>query len=948
MTLSPSDSTPDLDALLTHSSWVRQLARAVATTRDLADEVEQEAWRIALERPPKHAGNLKAWWTRVVHTTLSQRGRSETRHQNRVDRLRQQKPEATSVAPVELAEQMEDTEWLARVVKELPPILGEAIYLRFYQDQSVAEIAQQLGIAQSAVKSRLRRGLEDLRSRFQNRHGENWRARCLALAAPAQTAATSVSLVSLLLMNNVFRLSAMVIAIAVAAFLTFSNGPQNEPIRTNLGPAGIHAETEILAASSSPLATTRTEAVGDKPISIQDGYDLIGKPDLIRDSRLRITILNADGTPFAGQRLTLSCNPPRSIEAKEAITDSDGVFELPCISKPWEFGMKSVAPDSEHCVDFREDIMPASSGLTEIVLRHPGTIAATVKVLDDQDLPVAGIRVTYRGKGEAQRGWALRQDFVTQADGTYPLQALLGESVLQVATSNNFQLLEYDQIEGDQNHPILLCRMPKTRLVTVRAFGPDSEPLSRNNVTAPAYYLRNPHNGIFRDLQTIALGPTDSRGSIVVEAPLEREWPLVIHSPQHGKVIVTIPPQVTEFDFNLGLGQSLSGKVVGPDGSPIPQAEIRVWTPDFHPADGDPILQAVTSHETQMRKAHSDADGNFQVTGLRETSKAYVGVSAEGMAYAIFQPVSIPSQDQNWVVQMQEELTISGRVVDGDGEPLARETIHIGLGQIFNGTSPWKNPSLLFGKAFQSTDELGRFEFNGLTADEWTITTVGTNPAIPPMQVKVPGGTQNLELQIVALDNSLMNLDCTVLDQNGERVTSNIQATVYFSELKRNGFRSSARSLITRSSTPQIVARGLEVDHYALEVKAPGYGIAYLQIEAEAGHHQQTIYLHQAVEVKIQLERPEGKKLYYCSIKAYAADGTLFPNGQRYADNLLSGKADPGLRSGAYGWLEMTVPASGGYFEVVAEEGVAPIRVDFGPEIAECTSLNPLVIKLEQ
>ncbi|MCP4092755.1 MAG: hypothetical protein GY747_04830 [Planctomycetes bacterium] len=55
-------STPDSDALLAHSGWVRALARNLVVDPSAADDVEQQAWLTAMERPPTHGGNLRSWW----------------------------------------------------------------------------------------------------------------------------------------------------------------------------------------------------------------------------------------------------------------------------------------------------------------------------------------------------------------------------------------------------------------------------------------------------------------------------------------------------------------------------------------------------------------------------------------------------------------------------------------------------------------------------------------------------------------------------------------------------------------------------------------------------------------------------------------------------------------------------------------------------------------------
>ena len=58
---------------------------------------------------------------------------------------------------------------LSLAVMKLPRKIREAILLYYYQDMSTEEIAETLGIAQSSVSNRLRRGREKLRKLLEGR-----------------------------------------------------------------------------------------------------------------------------------------------------------------------------------------------------------------------------------------------------------------------------------------------------------------------------------------------------------------------------------------------------------------------------------------------------------------------------------------------------------------------------------------------------------------------------------------------------------------------------------------------------------------------------------------------------------------------------------------------------------------------------------------------------------
>lgn len=69
----------------------------------------------------------------------------------------------------------ERTYLLAAVLDDLPALYREVLSLRFEEEMKLEEIAEVLDAPLSTIKSRLRRGLENLRHSLEARNpGENW------------------------------------------------------------------------------------------------------------------------------------------------------------------------------------------------------------------------------------------------------------------------------------------------------------------------------------------------------------------------------------------------------------------------------------------------------------------------------------------------------------------------------------------------------------------------------------------------------------------------------------------------------------------------------------------------------------------------------------------------------------------------------------------------------
>src|SRR5687768_12254991 len=119
-----------VEDLLVHGSWVRALARSLASDVHAADDAEQQAWVAALTRPPPRAENLRAWFARVVRRRLSDRRRSEGRRAHAETAARRT---ADVRPPEELVVRAETQLAVAREVLALAEPYRTTVLLRFFE-----------------------------------------------------------------------------------------------------------------------------------------------------------------------------------------------------------------------------------------------------------------------------------------------------------------------------------------------------------------------------------------------------------------------------------------------------------------------------------------------------------------------------------------------------------------------------------------------------------------------------------------------------------------------------------------------------------------------------------------------------------------------------------------------------------------------------------------------
>jgi RNA polymerase sigma factor (sigma-70 family) len=163
------ESRPPISDLLAQRQDLEQLALRMSGHRDGADELLQEAWLVAMERPPRHGANPAAWLRGVLRRVWHRRRRHAVR--TRAAELDPALPAETAPADVDL-ERAEILAEVARFVMELEEPYRSVLVLRFYEGRTPTEIATQLARPVNTVASQLARALERLRARLEARHGD--------------------------------------------------------------------------------------------------------------------------------------------------------------------------------------------------------------------------------------------------------------------------------------------------------------------------------------------------------------------------------------------------------------------------------------------------------------------------------------------------------------------------------------------------------------------------------------------------------------------------------------------------------------------------------------------------------------------------------------------------------------------------------------------------------
>lgn len=516
----PTFDRTHVDQLLANAAWVKRLAIQLVGDRHLAEDVVQETWLAALENPPK--GVQGRWLYRVTHNLAAKKHRSNQRRSRREQYRYQTSDEA--VSGEEVVSRAEVHRELADAVLQMPEPYRTTVFLRYFEELKPEAIAVRQGISPHTVRTRLQRGIQQLRNQVEKRLGEDWRVHCLLLCSPPGSVLTStttgvstVFATSLFyaIMNTKALLTVAGCLLAVTAAVLFFQGQNDQP------PDSMNASEEFSAVAGTEVLNDIEEAEHEKE---EERTRLETEPPLTSHAigsgaqvTMRIRALDSQGLPVVGLPLQVQYRLPRAaskipgvvitevnkdepgwllaLRGAQLQTDAEGFLEYQGILDPEDFfychlgGQKWV----RETLVIRDWKGKKQLDLGTIVL-HQGFRYAGF-VVNAQGIPASGAKV--RVMGSQKRPWedrnagrevveALTDEngrFETEAvpPGTYPLTLAGPHHVeheaglfdVKASSSRNLQL-----------------QLQSTEKTTIRIFDENSNPAP--NVLLRIRRLANP------------------------------------------------------------------------------------------------------------------------------------------------------------------------------------------------------------------------------------------------------------------------------------------------------------------------------------------------------------------------------------------------------------------------------------------------------------------------
>lgn len=167
---SPSSAIDWPAELAAHDRWLRTVVAARLGEPQAIDEVMQEiALAVMAQKAPLNdPKKLAPWLYRLAVMQVLMYRRKQGRRRKLADRYQQVRSAETPLGgdPLQWLLQKERDELIRRAVERLPPRDAEILMLKYSENWSYREMAEHLGLSESAIEARLHRARRRLRDQL--------------------------------------------------------------------------------------------------------------------------------------------------------------------------------------------------------------------------------------------------------------------------------------------------------------------------------------------------------------------------------------------------------------------------------------------------------------------------------------------------------------------------------------------------------------------------------------------------------------------------------------------------------------------------------------------------------------------------------------------------------------------------------------------------------------
>lgn len=747
------------------------VALSVGVAPDSAPDVLQEAFLRALHKlgDLRNAQQFGAWFLAIVRNAARRRVRDDSRNHPTAD---MELPSREEPAWLEF-ERGELRRTVLREVRSLPQDVREAVFLYYWEGESVRCVARCLRTTPATIKNRLHRGRAILRERLWCALGETLRdmipsareerraARQLTLivlstlattavaastGGAAVTAGASTATLQAAQAAGVLTMTTKKVAgAAVLCVLLFGTGflggsftrpPESHSV-TPGDPPPSHSALPS-PAPARPVAVAKLSATEEEPdpgAAVEEAAPTPTTGDVL------VTVIRAVRNEPAADievRLVPHDRPSPAWRRSFATTDASGQANFEgLLPGRYVLGFDRAYPETRW-----PTIEVAAGAMTETRLRLREGIRVEGTVVDLANVPVADADVLV--SQDEFDGFSAHPLTTSGPDGRFSIDGVdrgryvsarkegyapSSQHAVNANTGETTQLrLVLPEAGGEVTGRILDFQSGVIPNAIVMVGNRDVSHGSYAVKAAPVV-TRSDVDGAFS-----ASGVSAGMTPVVARAPG--------FAPQEATVLVEAG-RTSFLDLALERGVVVQGFVLTSSGAPVEDASLLVGTEQSFVKGTDPLVTTT----------RSDSDGRYRLAGLAAGSIT-LKVSTKGLGNARRTLDAAAGESIEFDVELDPPLEIHGRVLLADGTPLARGGVQT------------------VGLYYVQTDRDGRFVLKNCEDKEYEVRISEWGHRMPCASQVVRPGDDEVEIVVHQEDRSTASAKGKVVDADGRSVRS--------------------------------------------------------------------------------------------------------------------------------------------------------------------------------
>ena len=345
-------------------------------------------------------------------------------------------------------------------------------------------------------------------------------------------------------------------------------------------------------------------------------------------------------------------------------TNAPGRFEIPALPLGRRYGFYVTAPGYGRKSVNEVDSDEAKRMEVDTVELKPANLKLAGQVLDADDKPVRGVYVSLNGEGQPFG------NVRTDRDGHFRFEQVCGGSLQLSASAQN----SYGNISAEGGDTNVVLRLGERNAV-YRGSGTSKK--LKGSVTDPeGNSVSGAQVAVFPFAGSRGV-KTDAKGEFSLSWTVESwqlqtggdTWLVIRDLARNLAVAEVIGEGVTNLSVQLKSGMTVTGRVEGPDGAPLTNAQVGVWL----------TTSRMSSHLSEQL-ADADAQGNFEIRAVphgpqyrvyakaKDHGKQQVALEAE----AGTNQVTLPT----FVLKVADQV-LAGQVVNAAEKPVSG--VHVSL-----------------------------------------------------------------------------------------------------------------------------------------------------------------------------------------------------------------------------------------------------------------------------